>query len=119
MNDEEILLPEPDAAKVDAFVEWFTGIWKSMQQGFHPQHEVNMQAAVDAWKQLPDENKLAVWSKLAQCGVARLDEAKFYHKWLAEGVLQVFGVPMGLSGIGVKPRKVVLHSEWSKRVPKP
>lgn len=54
-------------------------------------------------KDLPDELKISLWSKLTSQGIDKLELAKSIHKHCAEVVLGVFGVPMGEAGIGVVP----------------
>jgi hypothetical protein len=57
----------------------------------------------DFMKMLPDELKISLWSKLTSHGIDKIELAKSIHKWCAETVLGVFGVPMGEAGIGVTP----------------
>lgn len=54
-------------------------------------------------KDLDGELRIALWSKLTQQGIDKLELAKSIHKHCAELVLDVFGVPMGEAGIGVVP----------------
>lgn len=54
-------------------------------------------------KDLPDELRISLWSKLTSQGIDKIDLAKSVHKYCAELVLGVFGVPMGEAGIGVVP----------------
>lgn len=54
-------------------------------------------------KDLPDELRISLWSKLTSQGIDKIDLAKSIHKHCAELVLEVFGVPMGEAGIGVVP----------------
>ena len=54
-------------------------------------------------KRLPGELRISCWSKLMSKGVEKLDLAKSVHKYCAELILDVFGVPMGEAGIGVVP----------------
>jgi hypothetical protein len=52
---------------------------------------------------LPDELRISLWSKLTSQGIDKIELAKSVHKYCAEIVLSVFGVPMGEAGIGVVP----------------
>lgn len=54
-------------------------------------------------KDLPDELRISLWSKLTSQGIDKIDLAKSIHKHCVELVLGVFGVPMGEAGIGVVP----------------
>jgi len=54
-------------------------------------------------KDLPDELKISLWSKLTASGIDKVDLAKSIHKYCASTVLGVFGVPMGEQGVGVIP----------------
>ena len=54
-------------------------------------------------KDLPDELRISLWSKLTSQGIDKIELAKSVHKHCAELVLGVFGVPMGEAGIGVVP----------------
>lgn len=54
-------------------------------------------------KDLPDELRISLWSKLTSQGIDKIELAKSIHKHCAEVVLGVFGVPMGEAGIGVIP----------------
>lgn len=54
-------------------------------------------------QQLPGELKISLWSRLTACGMDKIDLAKGIHKYCADNVLDVFGVPMGEEGIGVVP----------------
>lgn len=54
-------------------------------------------------KDLPEELRISLWSKLTSQGIDKIELAKSVHKYCAETVLGVFGVPMGEAGIGVIP----------------
>jgi hypothetical protein len=54
-------------------------------------------------KMLPDELRISLWSKLTSHGIDKIELAKSIHKWCAETVLSVFGVPIGEAGIGIVP----------------
>jgi len=70
---------------------------------------------IQDFRALSSENRIAVWTSLTQQGLANLPKAIWCHKHLARWVLEIFGVPMGLAGVGVQPKKIVLYNEWSKR----
>jgi hypothetical protein len=57
----------------------------------------------DFMNDLPGELRIACWGKLTRDGIEKIELAKAIHKWCAEGMLKVFGVPMGEAGIGVVP----------------
>lgn len=57
----------------------------------------------DFMKDLPDELRISLWSKLTSQGIDKIELAKSIHKHCAAEVLAVFGVPMGEAGIGVVP----------------
>ncbi len=52
---------------------------------------------------LPQEIRISLWSKLTAQGIDKIDLAKTIHKYCADQVLDVFGVPMGEAGIGIVP----------------
>jgi hypothetical protein len=52
---------------------------------------------------LPGELRVSCWSKLTAHGMDKLDLAKSVHKYCAEAILEVFGVPAGEAGVGVTP----------------
>jgi len=52
---------------------------------------------------LPEELRINLWSKLTSQGIDKIELAKSVHKYCAEIVLGVFGVPIGEAGIGVTP----------------
>ncbi len=54
-------------------------------------------------KDLPDELRISLWSKLTSQGIDKIDLAKSIHTHCAEEILGVFGVPMGEAGIGIIP----------------
>lgn len=54
-------------------------------------------------KDLPDELRINLWSKLTSQGIDKIELAKSVHKYCAEIVLNIFGVPMGEQGVGVIP----------------
>lgn len=57
----------------------------------------------DFMHDLPGELRIALWTKMTQHGIDKLELAKSVHKYCAEKVLDVFGVPMGDAGVGVVP----------------
>lgn len=57
----------------------------------------------DFMMELPGELRIACWGKLTRDGIDNLELAKSIHDYCAEGMLKVFGVPMGEAGIGVVP----------------
>lgn len=65
-----------------------------------PKQGKNLKAFMD---HLPHELRIVCWSKLTQEGIDKIELAKSIHKYCAESVLDVFGVPMGEAGIGVIP----------------
>jgi hypothetical protein len=54
-------------------------------------------------KDLPDELKISLWSKVTAQGINKLELCQTLHEHCAEIVLGVFGVPMGEAGVGVTP----------------
>jgi len=60
----------------------------------------NLKAFMD---NLPAELRVSAWSKLTSGGVEKLELAKSVHKWCVEGILGVFGVEKGASGVGQTP----------------
>jgi alkaline phosphatase D len=52
---------------------------------------------------LDGELRVACWSKLTQQGIDKLELAKSIHKYCAESILGVFGVPIGEAGVGILP----------------
>lgn len=54
-------------------------------------------------KDLPEELRINLWSKLTAHGIDKIELARSVHKHCAALVLDVFGVPMGEAGIGVVP----------------
>ena len=63
---------------------------------------------------LPGELRLACWSKLTAAGTEKLELAKSVHKYCAELILEVFGVPMGEAGIGVVPQIPGIFKQQAK-----
>lgn len=54
-------------------------------------------------KELGEEHRISLWSKLTQSGIDKIALAKSIHKYCAGDILDVFGVPMGEAGIGHIP----------------
>ena len=54
-------------------------------------------------KDLPNELRISLWTKLTSSGVDKRDLAKSLHKHHAKHVLEVFDIPMGPAGVGVIP----------------
>jgi hypothetical protein len=65
-------------------------------------------------KHLPQELRISLWSKLTVSGIDKIELAKSIHKWCAESVLDVFGVPMGEAGIGVVPNVPGIFKQQNK-----
>lgn len=65
---------------------------------------------------LPEELRISLWSKLTAQGIDKIELAKSIHKYCAETVLNVFGVPMGEAGIGVTPNIPGIFKAPSKKV---
>lgn len=53
---------------------------------------------------LPEEARLALWTKITKAGLDNLPFIKSVHKHCVSVVLSVFGVPPGPDGAGVKPK---------------
>jgi len=54
-------------------------------------------------KDLPHELRIKFWTEMTAKGIDNLSLSVAVHKWCAELVLDVFGVPAGEAGIGVVP----------------
>lgn len=69
-------------------------------------------------KDLPEELRISLWSKLTSQGIDKLELAKSVHNYCAEIVLGVFGVPMGEAGIGVVPNIPGIFKDSTKSAKK-
>jgi len=54
-------------------------------------------------RELGEEHRISLWSKLTSHGIDKIALAKSIHKHCAKDILDVFGVPMGEAGIGIVP----------------
>jgi|SRR5581483_1162343 len=54
-------------------------------------------------RELGEEHRISLWSKLTAHGIDKIGLAKSIHKYCAKDILDVFGVPMGEAGIGIIP----------------
>ena len=54
-------------------------------------------------RELGEEHRISLWSKLTAHGIDKIGLAKSIHKYIAKDILDVFGVPMGEAGIGIIP----------------
>jgi hypothetical protein len=72
----------------------------------------------DLMRDLPEELRISLWSKLTSQGIDKIELAKAIHKHCAEVVLGVFGVPMGEAGIGVIPNIPGIFKAPAKAAPK-
>ena len=109
MSDGPVKLPRPDPAKVQELRLLFEGLWLNKPD------DDTMRKHVAFFQSFPDEVKLQAWTALTSQGAHHFDKTKWIHRWLAESILMIFGVPMGVSGIGVRPREIQLYDEWSKK----
>lgn len=55
-------------------------------------------------RDLPDELKINLWSKITQLGIDRVELAKSIHKHVVKDICGVFNVTPGEAGVGVTPR---------------
>ena len=54
-------------------------------------------------RELGEEHRISLWSKLTQHGINKIGLARSIHKYCAKDILDVFGVEMGEAGIGQIP----------------
>ena len=54
-------------------------------------------------KSLPAELRINLWMKLIAPGLDKIELIKSIHPFLAPTVLDVFGVPYGVAGVGISP----------------
>ncbi len=105
MSDEPIRLPPPDPIAVQALVDAFEQAYLDRPT------DDQMRPLVRSFWDASWEVRLAAWSILTPRYADNLDKLEWVHRFLAEAVLDVFGVPIGEAGIGVVPRKILLHTD--------
>ncbi len=69
-------------------------------------------------KDLGGELRIVCWSKLTTDGVDNMELATAIHKYCAEMVLDVFGVPMGEAGVGIVPNIPGMFPEGDEKTKK-
>ena len=105
-SDEEVTLLPTDWTEAQRYLDLFERLYteRAADDTIRP-HAREFFAA-------PPGIRLAVWCAVTGCGVDQIDKAKWMHRWMGEAVLDVFKVPIGEKGIGVKPARLIDHDEF-------